>query len=81
VDADSGLTHTLVTTPANAADVTKAHGLLRGDEKIAFGDAGHRGVEKREAQKAVGTDDCARTGAARCESAHSGPMGSRNETK
>ncbi len=53
VDADSGLTHTLVTTPANAADVTKAHELLHGQEKVAFGDAGYRGVEKRDGQKNV----------------------------
>jgi IS5 family transposase len=47
-DADSGLTHTLVTTPANVSDVTQAHALLHGDEQIAFGDAGYQGVEKRE---------------------------------
>src|SRR5690606_32282536 len=44
VDADSGLTHTLVTTPANAADVTRAHELLHGQETDAFGDAGYQGV-------------------------------------
>ena len=55
VDADSGLTHTLVTTPANAADVTKAHELLHGQEKVAFGDAGYRGVEKRDGKKNVAT--------------------------
>jgi len=48
VDAESGITHTLVTTPANTADVTQAHALLHGKEKIAFGDAGYQGVEKRE---------------------------------
>lgn len=48
VDAGSGITHTLVTTPANAADVTQAHALLHGEEKLAFGDAGYQGVEKRE---------------------------------
>ncbi|MCD8516711.1 MAG: transposase, partial [Burkholderiaceae bacterium] len=37
-----------VTTPANTADVTQAHALLHGDEKVAFGDAGYQGVEKRE---------------------------------
>ncbi|MGA7180374.1 MAG: IS5 family transposase [Thiobacillaceae bacterium] len=48
VDAESGLTHTVVTTPANVSDVTQAHALLHGAEKTAFGDAGYQGVEKRE---------------------------------
>lgn len=48
VDADSGLTHTVVTTAANVSDVTQAHALLHGSEKTAFGDAGYQGVEKRE---------------------------------
>ena len=48
VDAQSGLTHTLVTTPANTNDVTQAHALLHGEETVAFGDAGYQGVEKRE---------------------------------
>jgi IS5 family transposase len=51
VDADSGITHTLITTPANVADVTQAHGLLHGEEATAFGDAGYQGVEKREENK------------------------------
>jgi IS5 family transposase len=53
VDAESGLTHTLVTTPANTADVSVAHELLHGQEKLVFGDAGYQGVEKRDAQKKV----------------------------
>lgn len=53
VDAESGLTHTLVTTPANIADVSVAHELLHGDEKLVFGDAGYQGVDKRDAQKKV----------------------------
>jgi IS5 family transposase len=48
VDADTGVIHSLVTTPANTADVTQAHDLLHGDEAVAFGDAGYQGVEKRE---------------------------------
>lgn len=48
VDAESGLTHTLVTPPAHVSDVTQAHALLHGDESTAFGDAGYQGVEKRE---------------------------------
>ena len=48
VDAESGLTHTVVTTAANVNDVTQAHALLHGDETDVFGDAGYQGVEKRE---------------------------------
>src|ERR1035437_2362146 len=51
VDADSGLTHTLITTPTNVADVTQARGLLHGEEATAFGDAGYQGVTKREENK------------------------------
>jgi IS5 family transposase len=48
VDAQSGLVHTLVGTPANVHDVTQARALLHGDETDVFGDAGYQGVEKRE---------------------------------
>jgi IS5 family transposase len=48
VDAESGLVHTVTTTPANAHDVTQAHALLHGKEEIVFGDSGYRGVDKRE---------------------------------
>lgn len=48
VDADSGLTHTLVTTAANVSDVTQAHALLHGDETKAFGESGYQGVQKRQ---------------------------------
>ena len=47
VDADSGLTHALVTTAANVGDVTQAHALLHGQEQEAYADAGYQGVEKR----------------------------------
>ncbi len=40
VDAASGLTHSLSTTAANAADVTEAHRLRHGGERVADGDAG-----------------------------------------
>ena len=52
VDADSGLTHTVVTTAANVNDVTQAHGLLHGEKTHAFGDAGFTGVTKREENQA-----------------------------
>jgi IS5 family transposase len=47
VDAESGLVHTLVGTAANGADVTQAHDLLHGEERLAFGDAGYTGVSRR----------------------------------
>src|SRR5438552_5623901 len=48
VDADSGLVHAVIGTAANVNDVTQAGALLHGDEDDAFGDAGYRGVHKRE---------------------------------
>ena len=53
VDAESGLTHTVVTTAANVNDVTQAHALLHGEETDVFGDAGYQGVEKREEKQAT----------------------------
>src|SRR5882757_3257094 len=47
VDAESGLVHSVIGTPANIADVTQAHDLLHGEEKVAFGDAGYTGVAAR----------------------------------
>ena len=48
VDAETGTVHSLVTTAANASDVTQAHALLQGEETDVFADAGYQGVEKRE---------------------------------
>ena len=48
VDAESCLVHSLVSTAANVNDVTQAGKLLHGEETDAFGDAGYRGVDKRE---------------------------------
>lgn len=48
VDAESGLVHSVIGTAANVADVTQAGALLHGQEKDAFGDAGYRGVDKRD---------------------------------
>lgn len=47
VDAESGLVHSQVGTPANVADVTQVDQLLHGDETYVCGDAGYTGVEKR----------------------------------
>ena len=48
VDAESGIVHSVVATAANVGDITQAGALLHGEEKVAFGDAGYRGVDKRE---------------------------------
>jgi IS5 family transposase len=48
VDAQSGLVHAVVGTAASFNDVTQAGALLHGDEMAAHGDAGYRGVYKRE---------------------------------
>jgi len=53
VDAESGLTHTVVTTAANVNDVTQAHALLHGAERDVFGDAGYQGVEKRAENQGI----------------------------
>ncbi len=53
VDAESGLTHTVVTTPANIHDVTQTHALMHGAETDVFGDAGYVGAEKREENQAT----------------------------
>jgi transposase, IS5 family len=48
VDAQSGLVPTVIGTAANVNDVTQAGALLHGEEEHAFGDAGYRGVDKRD---------------------------------
>jgi IS5 family transposase len=48
VDADSGLVHSLHTTPANESDVAHAHELLHGEETRVHADAGYAGVDKRD---------------------------------
>ena len=52
VDSESGLVHTVTTTAANESDISQAHALLHGEEKVGHGDAGYTGVDKRpEAQE------------------------------
>jgi transposase, IS5 family len=53
VDADSGLVHTVTTTPANEADVNEADYLLHGKESVVHADAGYTGADKRTAHKGV----------------------------
>jgi IS5 family transposase len=47
-DTQSGLVHSLHTTPANESDVAHAHELLHGQEAHVHMDAGYIGVEKRQ---------------------------------
>jgi IS5 family transposase len=44
-DVDSGLVHTVVTTPANESDVAQIDDLLHGKEEAIHGDAGYLGAE------------------------------------
>ena len=46
VDADSGLVHTVVATPANVHDLVVAGDLLHGDEAVVHGDSGYRGIAR-----------------------------------
>lgn len=47
VDAESGLVHTVTTTPANEADVEQITDLLHGKEEQVWADSGYRGAAKR----------------------------------
>ncbi|KJZ03622.1 transposase [Halomonas sp. S2151] len=46
VDAVTGLTHSVVATSANVADVTMSSHLVRDDDKRVYGDAGYTGMWK-----------------------------------
>ncbi len=46
VDAVTGLTHSVVATSANVADVTLAGALVREDDKRVYGDAVYTGMGK-----------------------------------
>ena len=47
VDADTGVVHSMSATAANAHDITEAHHLLHGGEKVVWCDAGYQGGHKR----------------------------------
>ncbi len=51
VDVESGLVHTVTTTPANVADVTETDKLLHGQERSVWADAGYTGAEQRLPRK------------------------------
>jgi IS5 family transposase len=50
-DRDSGLVHTVVTTPANEADVEVVDELLHGKEEVVHADAGYAGAQQRVVRK------------------------------
>jgi transposase, IS5 family len=53
VDAESGLVHTITTTPANTADVMEVEKLLHGEETVAYADAGYIGADKRVTRRGL----------------------------
>ena len=54
-DAETGVVHSVTTTPANVHDVTEAHRLLHGGEIRVWCDAGYQGVDKRGGESGVGS--------------------------
>ena len=50
-DVESGLVHTVTTTPANVSDVSETEKLLHGNEESVHCDAGYTGADKREELK------------------------------
>jgi IS5 family transposase len=62
VDADSGLVHTVTTTPANEADVEQVQDLLHGKEDVVHADAGYTGADKRMVRKNLRWEIAAKRG-------------------
>ena len=62
VDADSGLVHTMTTTPANEADVEVVDELLHGKEEVVHADSGYTGADKRVRRKKLTWQIAARRG-------------------
>jgi IS5 family transposase len=54
VDEGSGLIRTVLATPANVNDTTPADGLIRGDERVVWGDAAYHTHAREAALKARG---------------------------
>ncbi|MXF14512.1 transposase, partial [Escherichia coli] len=55
-DAKSGLSHSLVTTAANAHDLNQLGILLHGEEQVVSADAGYLGAPQREELAEVDVD-------------------------
>jgi len=51
-DAESWLVHSVRGTAGHVADIAEGNTLLHGQETVAFGDAGYRGIDKRADAKA-----------------------------
>src|SRR5512135_1100705 len=62
VDADSGLVHTVTTTPANEADVEVVEELLHGKEEVVHADSGYTGADKRVRRKNLAWQIAAKRG-------------------
>lgn len=54
VDEGSGVIRAVITTPANVNDTTPADDLIRGDEKVVWGDAAYHTRARERALKARG---------------------------
>jgi IS5 family transposase len=54
--AASGRAHSVEATAANAADIDKAAEPVRKDGRVAYGDSGYRGLEKRPEIQACGAE-------------------------
>ncbi len=62
VDADSGLVHTVTTTPANETDVEQVAELLHGKEEVVHADAGYTGAQTRATRKGLRWEIAAKRG-------------------
>src|SRR5690606_2054940 len=62
VDADSGLVHTVTTTPANESDVEEVGFLLHGKEEVVHADAGYTGAQERVNRKGLRWEIAAKRG-------------------
>ncbi|MEZ2745892.1 IS5 family transposase [Halopseudomonas bauzanensis] len=58
VDAVTGLTHSLVATSANVADVTMSDLLVRDDDQRIYGDAGYTGMWKHLGEEKGDRNSC-----------------------
>jgi IS5 family transposase len=58
VDAASGLVHSVVSTAANVDELNTAADRVHGEERVIYGDAGHIGIEKRDALKDCEAEMC-----------------------
>ncbi len=56
VDAQSGVVRSVSVTAANRHDVTEAHRLLHGGDRRVWGDAGYKGIYKREETRGLAVE-------------------------